>query len=91
MRWYNILASAKSILVIGLAYRPTPLYNDSLTAPNSAPMNAPLNRAVGSLTGIYDRAFFSVIYTGFFMPLLDHLPTDGMMIGLSVNSKKTTA
>ena len=22
------------------------------------------------------------------MPLLDHLPTDGMMIGLSVNSKK---
>jgi hypothetical protein len=58
MRWYNILASAKSILVIGLAYSPTPLYNDSLTAPNSAPMNAPINRAVGSLTGIYDRAFF---------------------------------
>jgi PTS system nitrogen regulatory IIA component len=30
----------------------------------------------------------SVISTGFFMTLLDHLPTDGMMIGLSVNSKK---
>ena len=25
---------------------------------------------------------------GFFMPLLDHLPVDGMMIDLSVNSKK---
>ena len=30
----------------------------------------------------------SVIFMGFFMPLLDHLPADGIMIDLSVNSKK---
>ena len=58
MRWYNILASAKSILVIGLAYSSTPLYNGSLTAPNSAPMNAPLNRAVGSLGAFMTAPFF---------------------------------
>ena len=33
-------------------------------------------------------ARFSAISLEFFMPFLDHVPTDGVMIGLSVNSKK---
>ena len=63
MRWYNILASAKSTLVTGLAFSPTPLHNDSLTAPHYAPKNAPLNGVVGSLAGIF-YAVFSRIFTG---------------------------
>ena len=38
-------------------------------------------------TGIFDCAF-SVISTGFLMSLFDHLPADGVMIGMSATSKK---
>ncbi len=33
-------------------------------------------------------ARFFVISSGFFIPFIDHLPTDGVMIGLLVNNKK---
>ena len=57
MRLCSILASAKSILVIGLAYSsPTP-YNFRLTAPRFKVIRAPLKSTSGSLMGIYDCAF----------------------------------
>ena len=42
---------------------------------------------VGGQTGIRNCAT-SVISKGFLMPLLGHLPTDGVMIGVSATSKK---
>lgn len=81
MRWYNIQASAKSILVIDLAFSPAPYIVIAQQRRVSRIEKLRLLARWG-VRRAFVTAPYSKILNGNVIPLFDYLPTSGIVTGL---------